>query len=293
MADMYQWRPMATDSQYQQQNGYMNTPAPVQPGQNASGVGNADEPTYRLPYDWNTYSKMNTTDRPKADSWAQIQLPYEQLEQNSRQYQFDFNESQRRWDAQYGQTAANDSWNQGFANRQQTAAEWQAQQAANQWGQQFGHVQNQDALNYGLQAGGQELARAQFQYESAMGADQLALSRQRQAQEFGLAQQSLLQSAQQEAGRLGLSTQEMLNTDKYRTALNQIEQQRLAQEGQLAGRGLDIQQWREQQQVAYQQQQLAQARELEMARLAIAQEQARYATFGRSQAPNAKWLRQS
>jgi hypothetical protein len=92
-------------------------------------------------------------------------LPVAQFGQNNFQYRNDFNEAQRRWQAEFGATQGQNQFQQGLSTRQQQAAEAQAALAAQQWGQQFGHTQNMDYA-------GLDLSQQQIGNQFTMGMDQ-------------------------------------------------------------------------------------------------------------------------
>ncbi len=120
--------------------------------------------------EWEWYGK-NAND---IAAWLSIV----QQNQNAYQYGNDFNEAQRRWDAENTWRQAQDQYNMGLAGRQQQMAEWQAGTSSDQWNRQFGWTQETDRWNRDLSQ--QQLsqtdwynraqieqARAQMQSEAA------------------------------------------------------------------------------------------------------------------------------
>lgn len=101
----------------------------------------------------NPYGYDNTAawwaNRDNANAMASW-LPYGQYEQNRWQYTNDFNEAQRRYDAEMAWRAQTDQYNMGLAGRQQQMAEWQTNEAARQWNEQFGYTQQRDTREFQL-----------------------------------------------------------------------------------------------------------------------------------------------
>lgn len=147
-----------------------NTPAPTyptQPGAQYPGAApggwnpNLPNPYYtpgnpmNLPNvgAQNPYGYDNTAawwaNRDNANAMASW-LPYGQYEQNRWQYTNDFNEAQRRYDAEMAWRQQSDQYNMGLAGRQQQMAEWQANEAARQWNEQFGYTQQRDTREFQL-----------------------------------------------------------------------------------------------------------------------------------------------
>jgi len=126
---------------------------------------------------------------------------YAQFDQNRNQYNQDFGEAQRRWDAQFGREGAQNQWQQDFSNRQQTAAEWQQQEAARQWAQQFGYQQGQDRWNQQYQ---QQQADRQYGMqgrELSANTDRWNSDRQLQYQQMAQQQQQALRELTANTGR--------------------------------------------------------------------------------------------
>lgn len=201
------------------------TPAPwtLPPGATAPGTPSTQPQTGE---EWKWY-KDNT------QALANY-VPYAQFMQNAMQYGMDFNEAQRRWNAEFGWTQQQDQFNMGLAGRQQQAAEWQAQEAARQWAAQFGYTQERDAR------------------ELQLANDQLAVER---AYRTGLISNE----------QRNLALQELAQRQNNELGQGQLQLSR----DELAA----LQQWRNTE---------AGLRQTEMDNNMMA---ARYAAFGRSQAP--------
>lgn len=204
------------------------------------------------------------------------QLAYQQFQQNTNQYNQDFTEAQRRWNAQFGQSNAQNAWQQDFSNRQQSAAEQQAALAAQQWNQQFGYTQQRDQQNYGLQA--QQLQSQTQQWQAQLGQSQAELAanqnrwNQDRAAQDALARWQQQQQAQQQqwqtGQQLGFSREELAaNQAKWsRDAGLQQQQinnqnfqatQQLAQQRQDAAMKDALARWQTGQQLGFSQQELA------------------------------------
>jgi hypothetical protein len=245
---------------------------PIYPG---SGQQQQQNP-YSLPFNWQQYASAPAEQRPVAQEWAQMQLPYQQFMQNSMQYGMDFVEAQRRWDMQYGQTAANDAWNQQFAGRQQTAAEQAQQFAQGNWLAQFAHTSQMDNQQYGLQQQAQalqaELGRAgvdQAQQKIIM--DDWMNRQNVQLQQTQLGQQDWMnrQNVQLQQSQMSQEQGQWSKEHALNTIQNQqqygLQQQAQALQAELGRAGVDQAQqkiimddWMNKQNVKLQQQQLGQ-----------------------------------
>lgn len=198
------------------QNTGINPGAPA-PRSGAQPFFNSTNPWNIDPDDAGAMSKLNAL------------LPVAQFDQNNMQYQSDFNEAQRRWNAEFGATQSNNQFQQQLSTQQQQMAEWQAQQAAAQWAAQFGHTQNMDTQ-------GMDLARQQAGNQFQMGMDQNQATRDvantySQAQIYG--------ADQQLAGQLGsagmYSDAQRYGSDQERIAAMYAADQGLAQAGLYSG----------------------------------------------------------
>jgi hypothetical protein len=156
-------------------------------------------------------------------NYAQLQ-PWIQTQQNAYQYGQDFNENQRRWDQQFGQTQYNDQFNQNLAMQQQQMAQWVAQNQQQNWGQQFG-------------------------FDQEMGRGQLAVAQQQNTidEMFKRGQLTNEQYANESArlyqtGQLGIGNRELDVRDWYQRQQIANDPARLAQEGALTREGFGNQQ---------------------------------------------------
>jgi hypothetical protein len=104
---------------------------------------------------------------------------------------------------------------------------------------------------------------------------------------------NLQQQAAQVAAEQGLTLQQIQGTQWYQQQQAAIAWGQQQQEAQQFGQSFGLQSWRSQQDVALQQQQLAQQAMLQREQMAAQERQANLAAFGRSAAPNTRWLRQA
>lgn len=201
--------------------------------------------------------------------WMMNMQPWAQMQINSGQWGQQFDEgNQRYWDeSAWGKQR--DTFGMGLSARQQQMAEWQAQQAANQWGAQFGREGLRDDREWDLgnrqfglqqQLGLGELGVKQGQLDvnrEANSIDQMWKAGQLSNQQRELALAELAQSQKYgiESGRLSLDTMTQKELTDYRN-------RQLAQEAQVA---------REQ--------------------MANQQQIATMSAYGRAQAPNTRWAR--
>ena len=187
---------------------------------------------YMLPFDWGQFSGADPASQQTAMNYSATQLPYMQFMQSALQYGMDYQEAQRRWDAEFGRQTGNDQYQREFSNRQQTAAEQQAQMAQGNWKEQFGHTQQMDTLNYGLQqqAGAlqAELGRAGVSQEN----QRLIMQDWMNKQNVGLQQQQIGNQASQFGQTFGL--QQLQNSQNYGLSLNDQELERAKFQNQAA-----------------------------------------------------------
>lgn len=131
----------------------------------------ATTPNYGAGYDTSQYSSANFQDKNEPLSrYIENTLPLATFNQNAYQYGQDFNEAQRRWNAEFGATQTQNQYNMDLQTRQQQMAEWQAQQAASQWNDQFGWQQQTDTWN-------RDIAQQQLANTYQQGMDQNQASR--------------------------------------------------------------------------------------------------------------------
>ena len=220
-------------------------------------------------------SKWTTTNANQWANYMQTMLPYQQYQQNTYQYGNDFNEAQRRWNQQQGWTQATDQFNMGLSGRQQTMAEWQAQEAARQWQNQFDYTRQNDAFS-------QDLANRQF-----------GLSQQTQDQSYQIAAQ---QNAINQAYNQG-----RLTNDQRQLALAELTQQ---QQNAYQYANLNATQgWNREELAAtnaYRAQQdtlaraqMAQQAQLQTQQLEAQRQNAILQATGRNQMPSARWMRRT
>lgn len=226
------------------------TPTPT-PGQQSTPQ------TWATPNGW-TPANFNTSAlQTQNTAYMSAILPYLQYQQNNSQYSQDFNEAQRRWDAQNGWQQQMDQYNMGLTGRQQQFNEWQAQEAANQWGAQFGWQQSNDLFSQGLAQRQQQIDQAYNEGRLSNEQRQIALA------ELTQQQQNAFQYANLAANQ-GWNREELAATNAYRQ-----QQDALAR-------------WQQEQQMAMQQ-----------AELAAARQNAVLQATGRAQGngPSAQWMR--
>lgn len=178
---------------------------------------------------------QSNDEREAALQSVQANVPIWQLGQNAYQYSQDFNEAQRRWDAQFGYQQGLDQFNMGLSTQQQQMAEWQAQQAAQQWAQDFNRQSGLDSWN-------QQFSQQQFGLQDYAQREQL--------------RQSAAQNAQQAAyqtGQLGIGNRELDIRDQYQQGQLQQGNRQLDIQQQLGLGNLDIQRQQNQINEAYNQ----------------------------------------
>jgi hypothetical protein len=158
--NLSQWNPQQSNNQYGGQPSLPNTYKPPNP----ATQGGAEKSFFGA--DPNLFNPDAFKDNDAmTPNYISSVLPVAQFGQNNFQYRNDFNEAQRRWQAEFGATQGQNQFQQGLSTRQQQAAEAQAALAAQQWGQQFGHTQNMDYA-------GLDLSQQQIGNQFTMGMDQ-------------------------------------------------------------------------------------------------------------------------
>lgn len=138
-------------------------------------------------------------------------LPYGQYEQNRWQYTNDFNEAQRRYDAEMAWRTQSDQYNMGLAGRQQQMAEWQTNEAARQWQEQFGYTQQRDAQEFQLANDQLAVERAYRQGLISNEQRNLALQELTQRQNNALGQSTLAQQVAYQNALIANQQQEIAN----------------------------------------------------------------------------------
>lgn len=279
-------------------------PMPIQQGGYSGAPGGQG-----LPFTWDQYNQARNDNPRIAQEWAQMALPYQQLAQNSYQYDRDFGESVRRDDRNYGLTYDQQRYDQTMNTRQQYMAEQAQQTASNQWDQQFGWTQHNDRFNQDMayqdftrsgQQWDQQFAQSNNQFDR-----NFALQQTGQNQQYGLDRDSLaLQQQQagwgQQNAQQGLYLQgqaqaldEIRNQQQYGLSQNSqaMQAQQMAHQMGIDTRGMTLQEVAQAAQQAYQQQQLAQTATLSREQMASQERQAVMAATGRQAAPAAKWVR--
>jgi hypothetical protein len=220
------------------------TPAPL-PG-NEPIVRDGSNPTYYNPTyptytpgatgapatanQFNYYQGLDPTtlqsndEREAALQAVQANVPVWQLGQNAYQYSQDFNEAQRRWNEQFGYQQGLDTFNQQLSTRQQTMAEWQAQQASQQWSADYNRQMGNDAWN-------QQFSQQQFglqDYSTRTGLDQQ--------------QQQITQQGQYQQGQLGIAQEQNRINEAYNQGRLTNEQRQTALAELTQGQNYSIQQ---------------------------------------------------
>jgi len=212
-----------------------------------------------LPFTWEQYSQARNDNPRIAQEWAQLNLPYAQLQQNTRQYDQDFIEAQRRYDQQFLQSQGQQAYDQMMQTRQQHMAEQQYQSGLDQWNQQFGWTQQNDRFNQDLALQGftreglqwnQQFNQANSQFDR-----NFALQQMGQNQQYGLDQDRLTLAQQQaqwgqQNAQQGLyyqgqaqSLSELANQQQYGLSQNQqaMQAQQMNQQYGLDIRGMNLQ----------------------------------------------------
>jgi hypothetical protein len=158
--NLSQWNPQQSNNQYGGQPSLPNTYKPPNP----ATQGGAEKSFFGA--DPNLFNPDAFKDNDAmTPNYISSVLPVAQFGQNNFQYRNDFNEAQRRWQAEFGATQGQNQFQQGLSARQQMSAEEQARLAQANWGQQFGHTRYMDIEGLGLQ-------RQQMGNEFTMGMDQ-------------------------------------------------------------------------------------------------------------------------
>jgi hypothetical protein len=203
-------------TQYQVGAGQTQAKPKITPGQQAT-VGTGQSFTWSPPA-WlqgQTQEGWGSDAMSKAMQNYQQVLPYVQAQQNAMQYGMDFNENQRRWNDQFGWTQQNDQFNQNLASKQQTMAEWVAQQQQGNWGKQFGLDQ--------------ELGRGNL----ALGNRDLDVKDWYNRQQVGIAQQQNQIDQMWKSGQLSNQQRELALGELTQQQLNTYRNAQLAQEAAL------------------------------------------------------------
>ena len=170
--NMYQPDPLPGSTITRDQQSYYN---PTYPQYNPQGQGQQANPNQFSYYQGLDPTTLQSNDEREAALQAvQANVPIWQLGQNAYQYSQDFNEAQRRWNEQFNYQQGLDQYNMQLSGRQQTMAEWQAQQAANQWAQDY----NRQSANDKWQ---QQFSQQQFGLQDYATREQLNQAAQAQA----------------------------------------------------------------------------------------------------------------
>lgn len=224
-----------------------------------------------LPFTWDQYSQARNDNPRIAQEWAQLNLPYAQLQQNTNQYNQDFTEAQRRYDQQFLQSQGQQAYDQMMQTRQQHMAEQQYQTGIDQWDRQFAQTQGNDRFNQDMAS--QDFTRQGIQWNQQFGQQTLndnrnfALQQTGMNQQYGL-DQDRLTLAQQQAGwgqqnaQQGLylqgqaqSLSELANQQQYGLSQNSqaMQAQQMNQQYGLDIRGMNLQEQNQSQQYGLQQ----------------------------------------
>jgi len=175
-------------------------------------------------------------------------LPLAQLQQNQYQYGADFNEAQRRFNAEMARQQGLDQYQQGLSDRQYNLADWQAQIANSQWQDQFAQTKANDAFSQGLANQQFGLQQNQQNWQQNFQTGQQAWNQNIQQQQQNNANQQTQIEQMYKAGLIDIQTAQneiaRMNYQNQFTLGNRnadITQQNYAQQFQLGqGRlGLD------------------------------------------------------
>lgn len=175
-------------------------------------------------------------------------LPLAQLQQNQYQYGADFNEAQRRFNAEMARQQGLDQYQQGLSDRQYNLADWQAQIANSQWQDQFAQTKANDAFSQGLANQQFGLQQNQQNWQQQFQTGQQAWNQNIQQQQQNNANQQTQIEQMYKAGLIDIQTAQneiaRMNYQNQFTLGNRnadITQQNYAQQYQLGqGRlGLD------------------------------------------------------
>jgi hypothetical protein len=267
----------------------------------------------RLASDTQQWQGAQGIDRFRAQNdltLGQRGLDIQGLQANNQNAQFYAGQNQQN--QQFGQTLAferqRNAEQYGLAvTNQQLEAElgrgrlasdtqqWQGAQGIQRQGQQMQDAQYYAGLGQANSQFGRQMNLEELQANRSFGINSRAqsLAERSQTEDTGFKYANLQQAAQMEAARQGVDVMQIMNTKEYQDAQTQIEREKLAQQGGLGGRELDIRQFETMAQQQYQQQQLAQQFQIEQMRLAAQKEQAALQSTGRLRAPKSRWLRSS
>lgn len=209
-----------------------------------------------MPTDGGTVDWWRNNDNQQAmNAYQAMMSPQWQAQQNAYQYTRDADTADYRWGQQFDWQRQGDVFNQGLAQRQQMTQEEAARVAADQWNRQFGHTQTVDNANINMQ--GRQIDNTYWLGMGNIGARDRETDVNRQ---IGLGNIGVQQQANEINRALG---EGRLSLDQAANAWRQtLETNRLAQEAQLARDATAAQE-----------------------RMVTMQ------TYGRRQAPNARWMR--
>lgn len=262
-------------------NMQMPTYTATRPGVPGYGVQRDDgnqAPQWRtpawMPTDGGSVDWWRNADNQQAmNAYQAMMSPQWQAQQNAYQYMRDADTADYRWGQQFDWQRQGDVFNQGLATRQQMTQEEAARVAADQWNRQFGHTQAIDQANinmqgrqidnsYALGLGNIDVQRYGTDVQRELGLGNIG-ARNRETdvnRELGLGNIDVQRQANDINRALG---EGRLTLDQAANAWRQtLETNRLAQEAQLA-------------------------REANAAQERMVTMQ----TWGRRQAPNARWMR--
>ena len=209
-------------------NPMLPKPNPVAPGQQAVRDTATMDFFKNAPEIWKPgqYAKPDEV----MPNYIAATLPLLQLNQNALQYSQDYNEAQRRYNAEFGQTQGRDDYQRQLSTQQQKMAEWQAQQAATQFGQQLDWTKQTDMwtnniANQQLGLQGREVDNQTFEGQTNR-AGQQSLAQFQQGQ-IGIGQQQnqidqMYKSGQLSQAQYDGATQRLQQQDTGRFQQGQI-----------------------------------------------------------------------
>lgn len=283
-----QWN--STTSQPSMPNTYKPPNPAGQGGAEAGFFGIKNGDTSRLESIFNPGSY--TDENSQYARYMASALPVAQFGQNNFQYRNDFNEAQRRWEAEFGATQGQNQFQQQLSARQQMSAEEQARLAAAQWNQQFGHTQYMDKEGLGL-------TREQIANQFRMGMDENQATRDVAGIQAGANRYAAdIYSGAQRYGADQSRIADMYGADRgvdvanvYGGAQRYQADQGLA--GQLGSANIysGAQRYGADQELAAAKYQWDMQQRINAAMMANNLQVANISAYGRSQAPNTQWAR--
>ncbi len=245
-----------------------------------------------MPTDGGTVDWWRNADNQQAmNAYQAMMSPQWQAQQNAYQYGRDADTADYRWGQQFDWTRQGDVFNQGLAARQQMTQEEAARVAADQWNRQFGHTQAIDQANLNLQ--GRELENTYALGLGNIDARRYETDVNRQIGLGNIDAQRYGTDVQRELGLGNIGARNRESDINLQLGQGNIDVQRQANDiNRALGEGrLTLDQaanaWRQ----TLETNRLAQEAQLAREANAAQERMVTMQTWGRRQAPNARWMR--